>query len=60
MDIDVREVRSKLKLSQEKFAQLMGVTLGSVARWEKGSVKPSPLAIERLKVIVEGLDEQKK
>jgi DNA-binding transcriptional regulator YiaG len=44
----IKELRSKLDLSQENFAREIGVTLGTVARWERGSGVPSPLALEKL------------
>ena len=51
----VREHQSKpmalrqfLKITQETFARLIGVSLRSVARWEKGEVQPDPEKREKL------------
>ncbi len=49
---EIKQWRLKLKLSQEGLAQLIGVSFGSVNRWEKGTVKPSRLAIERIKKLI--------
>lgn len=45
---EVKEIRESLGLTQEKFAQLLNVTTGTINRWEKGVSKPSPLAIEKI------------
>ena len=39
----VRELRSKLGLTQEQFAAKVRVTLNTVNRWESGKSKLSPL-----------------
>jgi putative transcriptional regulator len=49
--MDIKSMRQKLGLTQEKFAQVLGVTFGTVNRWEKGKTKPSPLAVEKMKKI---------
>jgi DNA-binding transcriptional regulator YiaG len=35
-------------MSQEQLARKLGVAVRTVARWESGTTKPSPLALERL------------
>lgn len=40
----VGELRRRLNLTQEAFAHLVGVTVGTVNRWERGVVNPSRLA----------------
>jgi DNA-binding transcriptional regulator YiaG len=45
----LRSLREKLGLSQEQFAQRLGVTWSTVNRWENGKGKPSPLAREKLR-----------
>lgn len=47
-DKDIKKLRLKLGLSQEKLAQILGVSFGTVNRWEAGKSKPSPLAIEKI------------
>jgi len=48
-EMDIKELRLKLGLSQEEFAHKLGVTLSTVNRWEKGHFKPSKLALKALK-----------
>ncbi len=40
----VRALRSELKLTQEEFAHELGITVGTVNRWENGRFRPSKLA----------------
>lgn len=46
--MNTKELRLKLGLSQEKFAQKLGVSISSVSRWERGISRPSQLAERRL------------
>lgn len=46
---EIQEIRRKLCVSQEKFAQLLGTTVVTVNRWENGKAKPSRLYIKELK-----------
>ena len=45
---EIRILRRSKGLTQQQFADLLGVTKGTVARWETNKVKPSPLAIKML------------
>jgi putative transcriptional regulator len=40
----VRSLRRELKMTQEEFAHELGITVGTVNRWEKGRFRPSKLA----------------
>ena len=40
----LKEVRRKLKFTQEALAHKLGVSFTSVNRWENGQTQPSPLA----------------
>ncbi len=51
---EVKEMRKDFGLSQERFAHLIGVSLQTVNRWEKGWSKPSILAEERIDSIKRG------
>ena len=42
-------LRSKLNLSQEEFGKLIGASLVSVSRWERGEFEPTKLVKVRLK-----------
>ncbi len=44
----IKELRHKLGLSQEGLARRLGISVITVRRWEKGSYKPSPLALSRI------------
>lgn len=44
----IRELRRRSGLSQERFAQLLGVSLQTVWRWESGLTKPIPIINLRL------------
>lgn len=43
----VKIVRANLKISQEKMAQLLGVSFSTVNRWEQGKALPSYVAIQK-------------
>ena len=40
----IKQLRGRLSISQERFAELMGVSFASVNRWENSQSKPSALA----------------
>ena len=40
----VRQLRSQLGMTQEEFAHELGMTVGTVNRWENGRFRPSRLA----------------
>ena len=44
----VLELRKRLGMTQEQLARELGVTVGTVNRWENGRFKPSPLALRGL------------
>src|SRR5215510_10683532 len=44
----IKAVRGKLGLTQERLAEQLGVSFATVNRWEKGHARPSQLAWERL------------
>lgn len=46
---EVTEIRSKLGVTQEKFAQMLGTTVSTVNKWENGKAKPSRMSIKELK-----------
>ncbi len=43
-EVDVKEIRKKLKLTQEGMAQRLGVSFATLNRWENKKSKPSPMA----------------
>lgn len=40
---EIQAIRLKRGLSQERFAALLGTTVTTINRWEKGKAKPSRL-----------------
>jgi putative transcriptional regulator len=52
----IKELRAKSKMTRQTFAEKIGVSISTVARWEKGDGKPSPLALDRLNQMKEELD----
>jgi len=49
-----KDLRKKLKLTQEQLANKLGVDKQTISRWERGERRPSPLAkrqIDRLSKI---------
>lgn len=40
----IRELRTRIGLTQEEFAHAISVTVSTVNRWENGHAKPSKLA----------------
>jgi DNA-binding transcriptional regulator YiaG len=55
----VKELRERLGLTQEQFAQKVGVTYGSVNHWENGKRTPQPFLIRRLLEMKEELEGRK-
>jgi len=49
----IKELRDKLELTQEQFAQKVGVTFSTINNWEKGTRTPHPFLFERLLEIAE-------
>ena len=44
----IKELRDKLNLTQEQFAQKVGVTFSTINNWEKGTRTPHPFLFQRL------------
>lgn len=48
----LKKVRIKKGLSQEKLARLLNVTTRTIQRWENG-LEPSELQLEKVKSLIE-------
>ena len=49
-DIDVRSIRKKTGLSQDKFSTLIGVSVGTYRNWEQGRRRPTGSAVALLTI----------
>ncbi|MFH1668150.1 MAG: helix-turn-helix domain-containing protein [Candidatus Komeilibacteria bacterium] len=52
-EIHILELRNSLGLTQAELANLLGVTVTTVSRWENYKSNPSKLALNQLKLIME-------
>lgn len=50
-DVDVRALRKKLKLSQDRFAETFGVSASTIRNWEQGRRRPEGPARVLLHII---------
>ncbi len=50
-DVDVAELRRRLKLTQKQFAKIFGVSLATLRNWEQGRRRPEGPAMVLLNVI---------
>ncbi|MBI3016037.1 MAG: helix-turn-helix transcriptional regulator [Candidatus Tectomicrobia bacterium] len=53
----IKELRQRLDLTQEQFAQTVGVTYSTVNHWENGKRVPLPFLVKRLLEMKRELDE---
>ena len=51
----MRELRERTGLTQEKFAAKIGVTFPTINRWENNRTKPSPLALQKIKELLQDM-----
>lgn len=48
----IKELRNQLRMSQEAFAEALGVSFATVNRWENGKAKPQRDRIERMRAML--------
>lgn len=46
--LDIKKVRKKLNLTQDQFAEKIGVSRATVNRWENNRWNPSKLAFKEM------------
>lgn len=51
--IEVRALRRELRWTQRQLAAALGVTVGTVSRWEQGARSLTPLAATSLTLLAE-------
>jgi putative transcriptional regulator len=49
--VDVKQIRTKLGLSQPKMAQVMGVPLSTLRNWEQRRRRPNGAALSLLRIM---------
>lgn len=47
--LDLKKIRKKLKLTQDQFAERIGVCRATENRWENNQTKPSKLALKEIR-----------
>ena len=47
----IKELRTRLRMSQQAFASALGVSFATVNRWENGKAKPQSDRIQRMKAL---------
>jgi len=50
----IKQIRTKLKLSQSGFAQLLSISVRTIQDWEQGRHKPYPSAATLLRLAESG------
>jgi transcriptional regulator with XRE-family HTH domain len=53
----IRRVRHDLKLTQEGFAEKLGVDQTTVSKWEGGKARPTPEALLAVASVADGIDQ---
>lgn len=56
----IKELRERMDLTQERFAQKVGVTYSTVNHWENGKRVPLPFLLRRLIEMRDELDAEGK
>ncbi len=56
---EISALRKKIGCTQVDFAKILGVSIASLRRWEKGDNNPSPLAQERINMVSLMVDENR-
>ena len=51
----VRNMRKRALLSQEEFAELLNLSVGTINRWENGKTKPNITAMKKIKTYCENM-----
>lgn len=57
--MDLKELRTSIHFSQVEFAELLGVSIASLRRWEAGDTNPSPMAKEKIEHVASQIQDGK-
>ncbi len=47
---EAAKIRREINITQDAFARMLGVSLGTVRKWERGTIQPSGAARTLLKI----------
>ena len=50
----LKSLRKQLKVSQDKMARMIGISMRTYVRWELGESLPSDMAIEKIEAFILG------
>lgn len=50
---EIKQIRKRLRWSQEQLARELGLSFSTISRWERGESHPSPAAQRLLKDLVQ-------
>ncbi len=53
----ISQIRARANISQERLAQIIGVSFVSINRWERGASTPSPAQVQRILELQHQVDE---
>lgn len=48
---ETARIRREINITQDAFARMLGVSLGTVRKWERGTIQPSGAARTLLKIV---------
>lgn len=54
--IAIKELRTKMMLSQQEFAMVLGVSFASINRWENGAHEPTIKTKRKLRALFKEYD----
>lgn len=54
--IAIKELRTKMMLSQQEFAKVLGVSFASINRWENGAHEPTIKTKRKLRALFKEYD----
>lgn len=49
--LDISEIRNRINKTQEEFAAMLNVSVGTLRNWEQGRRRPAGAALSLLKVV---------
>jgi len=54
--LDVTAIRERFRLSQTRFAALLGISVKTLRNWEQGRNKPDPAALSLIRIFDQNPD----